>query len=164
MNVGFQCPSCLRTLRYEGGETAFQICRFCKGKIIVPSDAVHQAEVVRKRPSEFTLIEQKNLKLAEIQRELQFGRKIEAIAMFRNTFGTDLRDAKQAVEALERGSRIDLSRSALKQNYEVAQEQTTQSVYPNAAGANQEQRRAAVVILAIVIAIAAGILFFLTEN
>ena len=48
----------------------------------------------------------RNLKIAEIQSELNAGRKIDAIKIFRESFGTGLAEAKDAVEMLERGMRI----------------------------------------------------------
>ena len=87
MYASFQCPSCLKNLEYQKGDTPFQTCRHCKGKIIVPSTAVHQVEIVAEKPSEFDLRRQKELKLAEIQNELNAGRKIQAIKVFKETFG-----------------------------------------------------------------------------
>ncbi len=47
--------------------------------------------------------------LARIKHELQTGDKIEAIKIFREKFNTGLRDAKETVEAIERGEEIDIS-------------------------------------------------------
>lgn len=49
------------------------------------------------------------LKIAEIQQLIHDGRKIEAIKVFRETFGSRLKEAKDAVEAIERGESIDIS-------------------------------------------------------
>lgn len=124
---------------------------------MVPSDAVHQAEMIAEKPTERSLEEQKNLRLAEIQKELQAGRKIQAIAMFRETFGTGLKDAKEAVEAMEVGRKLELSRSALKQNYEVAQQQTPQSIYPDSRAQAQSTSRAALIIAAALLALGIAI-------
>ncbi len=121
---------------------------------MVPSEAIHQAESLSERPTEYSLVEQKNLRLAEIHKELQAGRKIQAIAMFRETFGTSLSDAKEAVEALERGGTVDLSRSALKQNYEATQGQTQQEIYPGTRpGQPPNQVRIAIAILGALLAL-----------
>lgn len=45
--------------------------------------------------------------LAKVANELRAGRKIEAIKIFRETFNTGLKNAKEAVEALERGEQIN---------------------------------------------------------
>jgi hypothetical protein len=47
--------------------------------------------------------------IARIQHELRTGDKIEAIKIFRATFGVGLKEAKDAVDALERGETIDIS-------------------------------------------------------
>ncbi len=122
MYVTFQCPSCFRNLQYENGDTPFQVCRHCKGKIIVPSTAVHQVEIEAEKPTEYVLREQKDLKLAEIQNELNAGRKIEAIKNFRETFGSDLKTAKEAVDRLEANQQVEISRSDLRENYSALQE------------------------------------------
>lgn len=44
-----------------------------------------------------------------IQTELSLGRKVTAIKIFREGFGTSLQAAKAAVEAIERGETIDLT-------------------------------------------------------
>lgn len=156
MSIPYQCPSCLKTLYYEPGDAPFTTCSYCQGKIMVPSEAVHQAESLTAKPTDYSLREQKNLRMAEIQKEIQAGRKIQAIAMFRETFGTDLREAKEAVEALQRGGQVDLSREALKQNYAVAQEQAPGAIYPTQTGnvgKQQASPRIALVILAALLAL-----------
>ncbi len=47
--------------------------------------------------------------LKQIYTELSAGRKIEAIKVFREKFNTGLKEAKEAVEALERGEKINMS-------------------------------------------------------
>lgn len=165
MSIAYQCPSCLKTLYFEPGDPPFTTCTHCKGKIMVPSDAVHQAESLTEKPTEYSLREQKNLRLAEIQREIQAGRMIQAIAMFRETFGTGLREAKEAVEAMQRGSQVDLSREALKQNYQVAQEQSPQSIYPTTSpNAQQAKPSIALAILGALIAIGIAVFMMIVSN
>lgn len=131
-SVTFQCPSCFKNLQYENGDTPFQTCYHCKGKIIVPSTAVHQVEIEAERPTEFALREQKDLKLAEIQNELNAGRKIGAIKIFRETFGADLRTAKEAVERLEANKNIEISRADLQESYSPTAENPAENkLYQN---------------------------------
>ena len=47
--------------------------------------------------------------IARIQNELRTGDKIEAIKIFRDKFGVGLKEAKDAVDAMERGETIDIS-------------------------------------------------------
>jgi hypothetical protein len=58
---------------------------------------------------DFASLTGRALKIAEIQREIQRGNKINAIKIFRETFGTGLKEAKDAVEAMERGESVDIS-------------------------------------------------------
>ena len=113
MTVNFQCPSCSGSLYYEAGSPTFQVCHFCKGKIIVPSTVVHQSEIGSGEDAHQTIKQQKTLKLAQIQSEMQAGRKIEAIKHFREAFGSSLAEAKHAVEVMEHGEMIDVSRADL---------------------------------------------------
>lgn len=49
------------------------------------------------------------MKIAQVQAELAAGRKINAIKIFREATGCSLKEAKDAVEAMERGETINLS-------------------------------------------------------
>lgn len=84
----------------------FLVCRYCGGKIIVPSVIVHQTEVEREQTNNNLVTQQREQRLYEVQNSLNAGRKIEAISMFREYFGTDLATAKTAVERLESGDRM----------------------------------------------------------
>ncbi len=152
MNQTFQCPACKKPLQFEGGETIFQICRHCKGKIIVPSSAVHQAQDNPPQMYDFRN-SQKNAKLAEINSELQAGRTIGAIKVFRETFGTDLATAKEAIEAIQRGDNI--------QKPIEPQQQSNQRIYPNQSAANQISIRSKLAIIWFLISmgIAVAIIF-----
>ncbi|MCO6510452.1 MAG: hypothetical protein J5I65_06630 [Aridibacter famidurans] len=164
MSIAYQCPSCLKTLYYEPGDSTFQTCHHCQGKIMVPSDTVHQAEMIDADPTDFSLREQRDLRLAEIQKELQAGNKIQAIAMFRETFGSGLREAKEAVEAMQLGRKPDMSRSALQQNYQALQEQQPQSIYPDTRAQAQDPGRIAMVILGALIALGIAIFIIFTSE
>ena len=131
MSVEFQCPSCLKSLQYESGDTPFTTCYHCKGKIIVPSTVVNRVEIEDEKPTDFALREQKDLKVAEIQNELNAGRKISAIKVYRETFGTDLQSAKQAVENLERNGYLNVSKADLREHYSALQEHTTPTTSQN---------------------------------
>ena len=106
MSIPYQCPSCSRQLYYSAGENTFQVCRFCGSKIIVPSAVIHQQEALEAQPTERMIEDQRNFKIAEIQSELNAGRKIHAINMFREAFAADLATAKTAVDMLEQGQRL----------------------------------------------------------
>ncbi len=106
MSLIFQCPSCKRNLQYEGGDSLFQICRHCRGKIIVPSQVVHQQEDEHNARRRQNPLQKLNPQLSQIQNELKSGNKINAIKIFRETYGTDLRSAKEAIDTMEYGGNL----------------------------------------------------------
>lgn len=101
----FKCPSCSAPLEFEGN--TFQKCRFCGSNIIVPSDVFQKSD--KNMFDDASALGNKAVKLAEIYREIQAGRKINAIKIFRETFGTGLKEAKDAVDAMESGESVDIS-------------------------------------------------------
>lgn len=103
----FKCPSCSAPLDFAG--TTFQKCKFCGSSIIVPSETFHRAGTPSFQNFDLSNLTGRALKIAEIQKEIERGNKINAIKIFRETFGTGLKEAKDAVEAMERGEGIDIS-------------------------------------------------------
>lgn len=165
-SVTFQCPSCFKSLQYSEGDTPFQTCRHCKGKIIVPSTAVHQVEIEAEKPTEFALREQRDLKLAEIQKELSAGRKIEAIKNFRETFGTDLRTAKEAVEKLQANKNLEISKSAMRENYyaDSPENPAENKLYQNTGQQNLKQNNSGASIFWLLVGIAIAIYILFGSN
>lgn len=109
-----KCPSCAAPLPYDGRSPSVK-CEYCSNITLIP-EAYRRAaspagnvsfgsENLIGGLSESALLE----KLVEINDRLHRGRKIEAIKIFRNTFGVGLKEAKEAVERLERGEAINLS-------------------------------------------------------
>ncbi|MEZ5346303.1 MAG: hypothetical protein R2681_12200 [Pyrinomonadaceae bacterium] len=60
-SLDFQCPSCKQVLQFSDGDSFFQDCRYCKGKIIVPSSTVHLMELEIENESGTSLRKQKIL-------------------------------------------------------------------------------------------------------
>ncbi|MBK8149666.1 MAG: hypothetical protein IPK58_16040 [Acidobacteria bacterium] len=90
-----------------------QKCKFCGSSVIAPTGVVRSSSFFGRVGAldfgDLSSLTGKALKIAEIQGLIQNGRKIEAIKVFRETFGVGLAEAKNAVEALERGESVDLS-------------------------------------------------------
>jgi outer membrane protein assembly factor BamB len=111
MTQTFKCPSCNAPLEFEG--KMMQKCTFCGSNVIVPSDAIqnsnHFGEFGEMNFGDFSSLTGKALKIAEIQHLIQSGNKIQAIKVFRETFGSGLKEAKDAVERMEMGEGIDIS-------------------------------------------------------
>src|SRR5688572_17554455 len=99
MTRTFNCASCSAPLDFTG--EVMQKCEHCGSTVIAP----HEMFYVN-NPSPFadlSSLKGRALKIAEIQRLIHAGKKIEAIKVFRESFGTGLKEAKDAVEAIERG-------------------------------------------------------------
>lgn len=92
----FRCPACNASL--EPGDTGKSTirCEYCNTSMIVP-EALRQAT---SRPGD-DLLDAIGPLLAE-------GRKIEAIKIYREQSGVGLKQAKEAVEALQRGEAVAL--------------------------------------------------------
>ena len=90
-----------------------QKCKFCRSNVIVPSGVIQSSSFFgRVGAADFgdlSALTGKALKIGEIQQLLQSGNKIEAIKVFRETFGVGLKEAKDAVDAIERGESVDIS-------------------------------------------------------
>ena len=111
MTETFKCPSCSAPLEFEGKPV--QKCRFCGSSVIVPAHVMQSSNVFggagRLDFGDLSALTGKALKIAEIQRLIQSGQKIHAIKIFRENFGVGLKEAKDAVEAMEAGKSIDIS-------------------------------------------------------
>ena len=116
MTESFRCPSCSAPLEFEGKPV--QKCRFCGSNVIVPSGIIQNSNVFggvgNVDFTDLSSLKGKALKIAEIQRLLQSGNKIWAIRVFRETFGVGLKEAKDAIEAMQRGESIDISGMQVK--------------------------------------------------
>ncbi|HEY0428068.1 MAG TPA: hypothetical protein VGC76_09835 [Pyrinomonadaceae bacterium] len=127
MTETFNCPSCSAPLEFEG--KVMQKCRFCGSSVIVPSGAIQNSNAFgdfgEMNFGDFSALKGKALKIAEIQHLLQSGNKIQAIKVFRETFGGGLKEAKNAVDAMERGESVDISGMHIEgQNFGGASAQT----------------------------------------
>jgi len=110
----FDCPSCGAPLDYQQGAAATMRCPYCNNSVIVPGSLhVEGTADLSQLISEVVGAAQPAMhlqELAEIARLARAGNKIEAIKLYRATFHTDLLEAKNAVEALEQGKQVVISR------------------------------------------------------
>ncbi len=105
MTKSFNCASCSAPLEFEG--TTMQKCRYCGSTVIAPPELFYASGA---NPfGDFSSLTGKALKIAEIDQLIHRGEKIEAIKLFRETFGVGLAEAKEAVERMERGESVDIS-------------------------------------------------------
>ncbi len=104
----FDCITCSAPLDFEG--KTMQKCGFCGTTVIVPAELFYSPGVGSPFADQSGL-RGKAQKVAQIQELIRSGKKIEAIKVFRETFGTGLAEAKNAVEAMERGESFDVSQA-----------------------------------------------------
>lgn len=108
-----KCPSCAAPLHYDGRSPSIQ-CEYCNNVVLMPQESRQSPPT---QPASFgandpfaNFAPQINInRLVEINDLAHSGRKIEAIKLFRETFNVSLKDAKEAVERLERGEAINIS-------------------------------------------------------
>lgn len=95
-----------------------QKCRFCASNVIVPANVMQDSNVFggtgNLNFSDLSSLTGKALTIGEIHRLIHSGNKIQAIKLFRETFGVGLKEAKDAVEAMERGESLDLSKMQVR--------------------------------------------------
>lgn len=109
-----KCPSCAAPLEYDGRSPSIQ-CDYCNNIVLMPeesrrSGSTSQSYTFRSDDPFANFGPQVNLdRIVEINDLIHRGRKIEAIKLFRNTFDVGLKEAKEAVERLERGEAINLA-------------------------------------------------------
>ena len=95
----FQCPNCRASLDYDSDSQAATIrCDYCNSTIIVPESLRQAGRLSGPALAASGQAE----RLAEIAQLAHSGQKIQAIKLFRDTFHTGLKEAKDAVEAMER--------------------------------------------------------------
>ena len=94
-----KCPSCAAPLECDGDP--IEKCDFCGSRI-----AVNQNNLFSENSFGFDGLLKNAHKLKEILRLARGGNKIEAIKIYRETFGTSLAEAKNAVDKLESGQSI----------------------------------------------------------
>ena len=103
MAENFKCPSCSAPLEFEG--KTMQKCRFCESNVVLPSDVRQNSNAF----GDLSALTGKAQKIGEIQKLIQSGNKIYAIKLFHETFGVGLKEAKDAVNAMEDGKSVDIS-------------------------------------------------------
>ena len=107
MSEVFQCPSCGAPLDYSSGDEASVRCPFCRSTVIVPDELRQDSPKKIPIPPSFTI------QIEEIRRLHAGGNKIAAIKVYRQAFGSGLKEAKDAVEELDRGSILPLPGTVL---------------------------------------------------
>ncbi|MEZ5427486.1 MAG: hypothetical protein R2747_14535 [Pyrinomonadaceae bacterium] len=106
MSKKFNCPACGSPMEYDGQTTLFQNCGSCGAPIVVPAEIVqtsrdNKIESMLNMPAPEEIPTEEVLEIKQLANQ---GRKIEAIKLHRETFGSDLAEAKRAVEDMTSGA------------------------------------------------------------
>ncbi len=107
----FTCSKCGAPQDYKGGSAPTIQCQYCDTTLIVPEAlrtpapnfaGFNPAEIAREAGV-----------LAEVKKLIDDGKKIEAIKRYRETFHVGLKEAKDAVEAIERGENFQVAQISM---------------------------------------------------
>jgi DNA-binding beta-propeller fold protein YncE/DNA-directed RNA polymerase subunit RPC12/RpoP len=110
MAESFNCPNCNASLELQSGDGTVIQCQYCNSSVIVP-EALRSSE--NQENSAHALAPAEAQALSKIEGLLNQGRKVEAVKLYRETFGGGLKEAKKAVDELEAGHSIVISKSEL---------------------------------------------------
>jgi outer membrane protein assembly factor BamB len=95
----FNCPSCHAALDAPDPPRPSVKCPYCGTTVIVPEELLPEEQPPHPGHQHGR---QRDSMTAEIDLLVRQGNKIEAVKLFREAFGVGLREAKEAVEAMER--------------------------------------------------------------
>lgn len=105
----FQCPNCNAPQQYDDHGSPTVVCPYCNSTVIVPEALRYQARTQAPGRSVQFAGDDSLAALTQVGVYIADGKKIEAIKIYRQAFGVDLRTAKEAVEALERGEAVQMT-------------------------------------------------------
>ena len=110
MPSSFNCPMCSAPLNLTGASSATMNCPYCSNTVLLPEElrgaGVYNAGAGAGAGNAFGSMIDQAMQLAEVARLLQADNKIAAIKLYRETFGVGLKEAKDAVEKMERGEPV----------------------------------------------------------
>ena len=119
MPTSFKCPMCAAPLDVSGGFSGVTVrCPYCENTVILPEELRDAGNLSgnagQSAGASFAPIIDQALKMAEVAQLLRAGNKIAAIKLYRETFGVGLKDAKDAVEQIERGGPLTFTQTRIE--------------------------------------------------
>ncbi|MGB9179711.1 MAG: hypothetical protein WCB68_10750 [Pyrinomonadaceae bacterium] len=118
MPATFNCPMCSAPLNPKGAGHATMSCPYCSNTVLLPEElrggASVQSSAGAHAGNAFGSMIEQAMRLGEIGRLIQAGNKIGAIKLYRETFGVGLKEAKDAVEKMERGEPVAFGDSIIQ--------------------------------------------------
>lgn len=152
MLQSFECPNCQARLDYNSQLQALTVrCDFCGSTVIVPDSLRNTRSNSQQSPEV----------LAQVVSLVGNGRKIDAIKLFRETFNTGLKEAKDVVDAIERHEDIHLGGTNFHTESVMVTSFTTTPTVQTRSG-----RGGCVAIFAflLLVLIGAGAFFFISSS
>jgi sugar lactone lactonase YvrE/DNA-directed RNA polymerase subunit RPC12/RpoP len=95
----FKCPSCGASLEPPAGQSVMK-CAYCKSSVVIPG-AMNNTGAANV---------DETINMEKVVHALLGSNKVEAIKIFRKMTGCSLVEAKNVVDAIERGEAIDITR------------------------------------------------------
>lgn len=119
MSQTFHCPNCGGPLDVTNDNASTIRCPYCRSSVIVPEELRSGTSTNRALSAQQAFDELPELVsgIAEIVRLVGEGKKIDAIKKFREHFAASLKDAKEAVEQIERGQVVTISDMQVVHNH-----------------------------------------------
>ena len=118
MPTSFKCPMCAAPLDFPGGGAVTMRCPYCENSVIIPEELrggrASAGHAQQSAGGGFAPVINQALKIAEVAQLARSGNKIAAIKLYRETFGCGLKEAKDAVERIERGEPISLTEMSVQ--------------------------------------------------
>jgi hypothetical protein len=116
---------CAAPLDFPGGDLVTMRCPYCENSVILPEELRGGRSVgqgpVEPSGSGFAPVIDQALKVAEVAQLARSGNKIAAIKLYRETFGVGLKEAKEAVERIERGEPVAFTRGPVSSGHPAQQ-------------------------------------------
>ncbi|HNT23953.1 MAG TPA: 6-bladed beta-propeller [Anaerolineales bacterium] len=114
MSQAFNCPNCNAPLDYDASGGLTVRCPYCNSSVVVPemlrsSSGAGAGEQERQQTSQAVPSISQLERIKDVRDLALAGKKIAAIKLFRELFGTGLKESKDAVEALARGEPVNLT-------------------------------------------------------
>lgn len=113
MPTTFKCPMCAAPLDAGDASGATVRCPYCENTVILPEELRGRVNnnMGPSAGATFAPMIDQALKMAEVAQLMRAGNKIAAIKLYREIFGVGLKDAKDAVERIERGEPITFTQT-----------------------------------------------------
>jgi ribosomal protein L7/L12 len=100
-----ECPNCGAQVNFGGGTRA--TCSFCRSQLYLTDEGVKASSVLNDLLQNPPIT--RSVDVERVQQLVNEGKKIEAIKLVREQTGLGLKEAKDAVEAIERGEMPELT-------------------------------------------------------